>query len=295
MDIRKIMVVGSGFMGSGIAQVAAAAGFTVVMQDIKDEFVQKGLTTIEKNLKNSVTKGKLSEEEKNSILDRITPTVDLSLAKDCDVVIEVIFENKQAKSELYKKLEEICPPRAIFASNTSSIPITELAASTRRPDKFAGMHFFSPVPVMKLVEVIRGLKTSAETAAIIKELAEKFGKIPVYVKDGPGFLVNRVNAALRNEVYRCLAEGVATIEDIDKALKFGLNHPMGPFELGDFVGLEIGLAVAETLWENFKDPKWAPSLILKKMVASGDLGRKTGKGWYDYTSGEKKPRTDLNF
>jgi 3-hydroxybutyryl-CoA dehydrogenase len=295
MDIRKIMVVGSGFMGSGIAQVAAAAGFTVVMQDIKDEFVQKGLTTIEKNLKNSVTKGKLSEEEKNSILDRITPTVDLSLAKDCDVVIEVIFENKQAKSELYKKLEEICPPRTIFASNTSSIPITELAASTRRPDKFAGMHFFSPVPVMKLVEVIRGLKTSAETAAIIKELAEKFGKIPVYVKDGPGFLVNRVNAALRNEVYRCLAEGVATIEDIDKALKFGLNHPMGPFELGDFVGLEIGLAVAETLWENFKDPKWAPSLILKKMVASGDLGRKTGKGWYDYTSGEKKPRTDLNF
>jgi 3-hydroxybutyryl-CoA dehydrogenase len=295
MDIRKIMVVGSGFMGSGIAQVAAAAGFTVVMQDIKDEFVQKGLTTIEKNLKNSVTKGKLSEEEKNSILDRITPTVDLSLAKDCDVVIEVIFENKQAKSELYKKLEEICPPRTIFASNTSSIPITELAASTRRPDKFAGMHFFSPVPVMKLVEVIRGLKTSAETAAIIKELAEKFGKVPVYVKDGPGFLVNRVNAALRNEVYRCLAEGVATIEDIDKALKFGLNHPMGPFELGDFVGLEIGLAVAETLWENFKDPKWAPSLILKKMVASGDLGRKTGKGWYDYTSGEKKPRTDLNF
>jgi 3-hydroxybutyryl-CoA dehydrogenase len=143
--------------------------------------------------------------------------------------------------------------------------------------------------------VIRGLKTSAETAAIIKELAEKFGKVPVYVKDGPGFLVNRVNAALRNEVYRCLAEGVATIEDIDKALKFGLNHPMGPFELGDFVGLEIGLAVAETLWENFKDPKWAPSLILKKMVASGDLGRKTGKGWYDYTSGEKKPRTDLNF
>lgn len=295
MDIKKIMVVGAGFMGSGIAQVAAAAGFTVTMQDIRDEFVRKGLATIEKNLQNSVAKGKISNEEKNSTLNRITPTVDLALARDCDVVIEVIFENKQAKTDLFRKLDELCPSEVIFASNTSSIPITELAASTKRPARFAGMHFFSPVPVMKLVEVIRGLKTSEETAVMIRELAEKFGKVPVYVKDGPGFLVNRVNAALRNEVYRCLAEGVATIEDIDKAVKFGLNHPMGPLELGDFVGLEIGLAVAETLWENFKDPKWAPSLILKKMVASGDLGRKTGKGWYDYTSGEKKPRTDLNF
>jgi len=295
MVIKKVMVVGSGFMGSGITQVAAVAGFTVTMHDTKDEFIRKGLATIEKNLQNSVAKGKLSEEEKKSTLIRITPTVDLASAGDCDVVIEAIFENKQAKTELFRKLDELCPPEVIFASNTSSIPITELAASTKRSARFAGMHFFSPVPVMKLVEVIKGLKTSEETAATIKELAEKFGKVPVYVKDGPGFLVNRVNAALRNEVYRCLAEGVATIEDIDKAMKFGLNHPMGPFELGDFVGLEIGLAVAETLWENFKDPKWAPSLILKKMVASGDLGRKTGKGWYDYTSGEKKPRTDLNF
>jgi 3-hydroxybutyryl-CoA dehydrogenase len=295
MEIRKVMVVGSGFMGCGIAQVAAAAGFAVTMQDIKDELVRKGLATIEKNLGNQVAKGKLREEEKKGTLSRITPTVDLSLARDCDVVIEAIFENKGAKTDLFRKLDELCPPEVIFASNTSSIPITELAASTKRPARFAGMHFFSPVPVMKLVEVIRGLKTSEETVATIKEFAERFGKVPVYVKDGPGFLVNRVNAALRNEVYRCLAEGVATIEDIDKAMKFGLNHPMGPFELGDFVGLEIGLAVAETLWENFKDPKWAPSLILKKMVASGDLGRKTGKGWYDYTSGEKRARTDLNF
>jgi 3-hydroxybutyryl-CoA dehydrogenase len=295
MVIKQVMVVGSGFMGSGITQVAAVAGFTVTMHDTTDEFIRKGLATIEKNLRNSVAKGKLSEEEKKSTLIRITPTVDLASAGDCDVVIEAIFENKQAKTELFRKLDELCPPEVIFASNTSSIPITELAASTKRSARFAGMHFFSPVPVMKLVEVIKGLKTSEETAATIKELAEKFGKVPVYVKDGPGFLVNRVNAALRNEVYRCLAEGVATIEDIDKAMKFGLNHPMGPFELGDFVGLEIGMAVAETLWENFKDPKWAPSLILKKMVASGDLGRKTGKGWYDYTSGEKKPRTDLNF
>lgn len=295
MDIKKIMVVGSGFMGSGISQVAAAAGFSVIMQDIKDELIRKGLATIETNLKNSVAKGKLHEDDKNAILGRITSTLDLSLAKDCDIVIEVIFENKQAKAELYKKLEEICSPQVIFASNTSSIPITELAAFTKRPEKFAGMHFFSPAPVMKLVEVIMGLKTSAETAATIKDLAEKFGKIPVYVKDGPGFLVNRINFALRNESFRCLAEGVATIEDIDKALKFGLNHPMGVFELIDFVGLDIALAGVETLWEYYKDPRWAPSLILKKMVSSGDLGRKSGKGWYDYTSGEKKPRTDLNF
>ena len=192
-------------------------------------------------------------------------------------------------------MEEICPPPVLFASNTSSIPITELATATRRPDRFAGMHFFSPVPVMKLVEIIRGLKTADETVQVIKELTDRIGKVGVFVKDGPGFLVNRVNAALRNEVYNCLAEGVATIEDIDKALKFGLGHPMGPFELGDFVGLEIGLAVAETLWENFKDPKWRPALSLRKLVASGDLGRKTGKGWYDYTSGEKKPRTDIHL
>ena len=295
MEIKKIMVIGAGFMGSGIAQVSAAAGYTVFMQDIKDEFVKKGMAIIEKNLSGNVAKGKLSEEDKKAILGRITPTLDLAPAKECDLVIEVIIEKKQAKMDLFKTLEEMCPPGVLFASNTSSIPITELAASTKRPDKFAGMHFFSPVPIMRLVEVIKGLKTSQETAEVIFKLAEKLGKVPVYVKDGPGFLVNRVNAALRNEVYRCLGEGVATIEDIDKALKFGLNHPMGPFELGDFVGLEIGLAVAETLWENFKDPRWAPSLILKKMVASGDLGRKTGKGWYDYTSGERKPRTDLNF
>jgi 3-hydroxybutyryl-CoA dehydrogenase len=295
MEIKNIMVIGAGFMGSGIAQVSAAAGYTVFMQDIKDEFVKKGMAIIEKNLSGNVAKGKLSEEDKKAILGRITPTLDLAPAKECDLVIEVIIEKKQAKMDLFKTLEEMCPPGVLFASNTSSIPITELAASTKRPDKFAGMHFFSPVPIMRLVEVIKGLKTSQETAEVIFKLAEKLGKVPVYVKDGPGFLVNRVNAALRNEVYRCLGEGVATIEDIDKALKFGLNHPMGPFELGDFVGLEIGLAVAETLWENFKDPRWAPSLILKKMVASGDLGRKTGKGWYDYTSGERKPRTDLNF
>jgi len=289
------MVVGAGFMGSGIAQVMAAAGYDVVLMDIADGFVRKGVAAIEKNLAGSVAKGKLAEADKTATLGRIIATTELTPARDCDLVIEAIIENKQAKMDLYRQLEEICPPHVFFASNTSSIPITELATATKRPDRFAGMHFFSPVPVMKLVEIIRGLKTADATVQVIQELTDRIGKVGVLVKDGPGFLVNRVNAALRNEVYNCLAEGVATIEDIDKALKFGLGHPMGPFELGDFVGLDIGLAVAETLWDNFKDPKWRPALSLRKLVASGDLGRKTGKGWYDYTSGEKKPRTDIHL
>lgn len=295
MEIKRIMVIGAGFMGSGIAQVMAAAGYDVVLMDVADGFVQKGVAAIEKNLSGGVAKGKLAEADKRATLGRIIAATDLSPAKDCDLVIEAIIEKVQAKMDLYRQLEEICPPHVIFASNTSSIPITELATATKRPDRFAGMHFFSPVPVMKLVEIIRGLKTADETVQIIREITDRIGKVGVLVKDGPGFLVNRVNAALRNEVYNCLAEGVATIEDIDKALKFGLGHPMGPFELGDFVGLDIGLAVAETLWENFKDPKWRPALSLRKLVASGDLGRKTGKGWYDYTSGEKKPRTDIHL
>jgi 3-hydroxybutyryl-CoA dehydrogenase len=295
MEIRKIMVIGAGFMGSGIAQVMAAAGYEAVLRDITDELVAKGMSAIKKNLTSQVAKGKLSEADKEAITGRITPTTELSAAKECGLIIEAIIENRQAKLDLYRQLEELCPPQVIFASNTSSIPITDLATATRRPDRFAGMHFFSPAQVMKLVEIIRGLKTSDATIQVIKELTDSIGKVGVLVKDGPGFLVNRVNAALRNEVYNCLAEGVATIEDIDKALKFGLGHPMGPFELGDFVGLEIGLAVAETLWENFKDPKWRPALSLRKLVASGDLGRKTGKGWYDYTSGEKKVRTDIHL
>jgi 3-hydroxybutyryl-CoA dehydrogenase len=295
MEIKKIMVIGAGFMGSGIAQVMAAAGHEVVLRDIGEAFVGKGMSAIEKNLAGRVAKSKLTEEEKAAILSRITATTEIGSAQSCDLVIEAIVEDRQMKMELFRKLDALCPPHMIFASNTSSIPITELATATKQPERFVGMHFFSPVPVMKLVEIIRGLKTSEATAKIIKDLTDKIGKVGVFVKDGPGFLVNRVNAALRNEVYNCLAEGVATIEDIDKALRFGLGHPMGPFELADFIGLEVGLAVAETLWENFKDPKWRPSLLLKKIVASGDLGRKTGKGWYDYTDGDQKPRTDINL
>lgn len=295
MEIKKLIVVGAGLMGSGIAQVMAATGYEVALHDITDEFVKKGMAAVEKNLTASIAKGKLTESEKAAIVGRITTTTKLALAKDCDLVIEAIVENMQDKMDLFRHLDEICPPGVIFASNTSSIPITQLATATKRPDRFVGMHFFSPVPVMKLVEIIKGLKTADATAQAIKGLTDRIGKVGVFVKDGPGFLVNRINAALRNEVYNCLAEGVASIEDIDKAMKFGLGHPMGPFELQDFVGLDIGLAVMETLWDNFKDPKWRPALSLRKLVASGDLGRKTGKGWYDYTRGEKKPRTDISL
>lgn len=295
VEIKKIMVVGAGLMGSGITQVMATAGYEVVMRDLGEEFVKKGMAAIEKNLQASVAKGKLTKSEKAAIIERISPVTTLDLAKDCQLVIEAVIEKKQEKADLFRQLDTICGPEVIFASNTSSIPISELATATKRSDKVVGMHFFSPAPIMKLVEIIRGLKTSEETVAVIRNLTEKIGKVGVLVKDGPGFLVNRINVALRSEVYKCLAEGVASIEDIDKAMKFGLGHPMGPLELQDLVGLDIGLAVMETLWENFREPKWCPALILRKLVASGDLGRKTGKGWYDYTSGEKKPRTDIQL
>jgi len=245
VEIKKIIVVGAGFMGSGIAQVMAMAGFEVMLNDISDEFVRKGLAAVEKNLTGGVAKGKLTESEKSGALENIATTTTLDPAETCDLVIEAIIENKQEKMNLFRKLDEICPRDVIFASNTSSIPITELATATKRPDKFVGMHFFSPVPVMKLVEIIKGLKTADATAQVIKNLTDRIGKVGVLVKDGPGFLVNRINMALRNEVYNCLAEGVASLEDIDKAMKFGLGHPMGPFELQDFVGLDVGLAVAE--------------------------------------------------
>ncbi|HOG17576.1 MAG TPA: 3-hydroxyacyl-CoA dehydrogenase NAD-binding domain-containing protein [Syntrophales bacterium] len=295
MEIKKVAVIGAGLMGSGISQVMATAGFEVVLRDVTDAFVKKGIAAVEKNLVTAVSKGRLQEAEKTAILGRIRTTTGLEGARDCDFVIEAIIEKKAEKMALFRGLDGLCPAHVIFASNTSSIPITELATATKRPDKVVGMHFFSPAPIMKLVEIIRGLKTSDETVAVIRDLSEKIGKVGVLVKDGPGFLVNRINAALRSEVYNCLAEGVASIEDIDKAMKFGLGHPMGPLELQDQVGLDIGLAVFETMWENFREPKWRPSLLLKKLVTAGDLGRKTGRGWYDYTSGEKKIRTDIRL
>ncbi|MBU2234366.1 MAG: 3-hydroxybutyryl-CoA dehydrogenase [Proteobacteria bacterium] len=295
MDVKTMMVVGSGLMGGGIAQVAAQAGYEVIMNDIKMEFIEQGFSTITKLLEGQVKKEKLTAEERDATLARISKSPDLEEAKKADFIIEAAFENLQVKESIFRKLDAICREDVIFASNTSSIPITTLATATKRPDRFIGMHFFSPVPVMRLVEIIRALKTSEETTKVTEEIAAKMKKETVRVKDVPGFLVNRVNAAFRAEVYNCLQEGVATLEDIDKAIKLGLNHPMGPFELGDFVGLDIGLNVFKTLYEGYKDPRFRPALILEKLVQSGDLGRKTGKGWYDYTSGERKPRTDINF
>ena len=239
-EVKKIMVVGAGLMGGGIAQVAARNGISVVLNDVSDELVDRGLGTIAKLLDGQVKKEKITAAERDETLARIGKSTNLEDAASADFVIEAAYENLEVKKGIFGTLDAVCGPEVILASNTSSIPITTLAAATHRPDKFIGMHFFSPVPVMRLVEVIRALKTSEETTKATEALAARMKKETVRVKDVPGFLVNRVNAAFRAECYRCLQEGVASIEDIDKAIKLGLNHPMGPFELGDFVGLEIG-------------------------------------------------------
>ena len=295
MAIKTIMVVGAGLMGAGISQVSAQAGYRVIMNDVKDELVDKGFNAIAKSLEGQVKKEKVTAADKDACLARITKSVSLDDAQRADFIIEAAFENFAVKKAIFEKLDSVCPPELIFASNTSSIPISSLATTVKRQDKFIGMHFFSPVPIMKLVEIIPGLKTSPETIKVTEELAASLKKETVRVKDVPGFLVNRINAAFRAEVFNCLLEGVATLEDIDKAVKLGLNHPMGPFELNDAVGIDIGLNVFRTLYEGYKDQKFRPPLVMEKMVQSGDLGKKTGKGWYDYTSGEKKPRKDLNL
>jgi 3-hydroxybutyryl-CoA dehydrogenase len=295
MSIKNIMVVGAGLMGSGISQVAAQAGYNVTMNDVKLELVEKGLNSITKILEGQVKKEKITVIDKDVTLSRISKSTSFDDAKKADFVIEAAYENFDVKKSIFEKLDAICRENVILATNTSSIPITSLAATVKRPDKFIGMHFFSPVPIMRLVEIIPGLKTSEDTVKITQELAANLKKETVRVKDVPGFLVNRINAAFRAEVFTCLLEGVASLEDIDKAVKLGLNHPMGPFELNDAVGLDIGLNVFRTLYEGYKDKKFRPPLILEKMVQGGDLGKKTGKGWYDYSSGEKKPRKDVNF
>jgi 3-hydroxybutyryl-CoA dehydrogenase len=295
MAVKEIMVVGAGFMGAGIAQVGAQAGYTMRVYDISQAAVDKGIASINKILTKNVEKGKLTEDAKKATMALIIPSLDLADAKNADLVIEAVLENADLKKSIFQKLDAICKPECILATNTSSIPITQLAAAIGRPDKFIGMHFFSPVPVMKLCEIIRGIKTSDESVAVTVEVAEKMKKVTVISKDVPGFIVNRINSAFRNEAYRCLEEGVATLEDIDKAIKAGLNHPMGPFELADFVGLDVGFNVISTLYAGYKDARFAPNATLEKLVISGDLGRKTGKGWYDYSSGERKPRTDVKF
>ena len=295
MEIQKIMVVGSGLMGSGIAQVAIQAGYDVLLNDTTEALVKRGEATLSNNLDRQVKKGKMSEADKAALMAKVRLSTSMDDAVAADFVVEAAFENFEVKQGIFQKLDKVCRPEVIFATNTSSLSITKLAAGLSRPDKFIGMHFFSPVPVMALVEIIRGLKTSEETIAATEAVVTKMGKEGVRVKDVPGFLVNRINTALRAEAYNCLAEGVASIEDIDKALKLALRHPMGPFEVADFVGLDVGIAVLRSLYEGYKDVKWRPSMLLEQLVVSGDLGQKTGKGWYDYTSGEKKPRKDVKF
>ncbi|HHY61230.1 MAG TPA: 3-hydroxybutyryl-CoA dehydrogenase [Clostridia bacterium] len=282
MEIKRVMVVGAGQMGSGIAQVAAQAGLEVMLNDLKDEFVNRGLGVITKNLERSVAKGKITEEEKAAVLSRIKPSTSLQDAVDADIVIEAAVENMEVKTQIFKELDQITYPQVILATNTSSLPITEIAAVTRRPDKVIGMHFMNPVPVMKLVEIIRGLATSDETFNLVKELSERLGKVPVEVNDAPGFVSNRVLMPMINEAIYCVYEGIATPEAVDEVMKLGMNHPMGPLALADLIGLDTCLYIMEVLYDGFKDSKYRPCPLLRKYVAAGWLGRKTGRGFYVY-------------
>lgn len=282
MTIQKVLVIGAGQMGAGIAQVCAQAGFDVKLNDMKEEFFQRGLTTITKNLSRSVEKGRMTEEQKLQVLSRITKSLDLNDASDVDLVIEAAVENMEIKQSIFKQLDEITPKHAILASNTSSLPITEIAAATSRPEQVIGMHFMNPVPVMKLVEIIRGLATTDEVYAAIEEMTKKLDKVPVEVNDFPGFVSNRILMPMINEAIYTLYEGVATKEAIDDVMKLGMNHPMGPLQLADFIGLDTCLYIMEILHEGFGDSKYRPCPLLRKYVKAGWLGKKTGRGFYVY-------------
>jgi 3-hydroxybutyryl-CoA dehydrogenase len=282
VSINQIMVIGAGQMGSGIAQVCAMAGYDVILHDIKDEFVQKGIENIQKNLNRQVEKGRMEESEKETILSRLTTSVSLENASKADLVIEAVVENMDVKTQLFKMLDQYAPDHAILASNTSSLPITEIAAATDRPEKVIGMHFMNPVPVMKLVEIIRGLQTSDDVYETIEAVSKKLSKVPVEVNDFPGFISNRILMPMINEAIFAVYEGVATPEAVDEIMKLGMNHPMGPLTLADFIGLDTCLYIMETLHEGFGDDKYRPCPLLRKYVKAGWLGKKTGKGFYTY-------------
>jgi 3-hydroxybutyryl-CoA dehydrogenase len=283
MEIKKVGVVGCGLMGAGIAQISAQSNYPVVVSEINEELLNKGLKIIDKTLAKSVEKGKLAEQDKADIQGRVKGTTKVEDLADCDLIVEAAVENMDLKKKIFADLDRICPPHAVLATNTSCLSVTEIAMATKRPDQVIGMHFFNPVPVMKLLEVVTTIISSEETLKTVKAFGESLGKTVIVAKDTPAFIVNRVLTPLMLEAIRVLEAGLATREDIDNAMVLGCNHPMGPLTLADFVGLDTMYYITEAMYAESKDPKFAAPLLLKRMVTAGHLGRKTGKGFYDYT------------